>query len=774
MSTAPNPLGTPGRTVRGTYRVQVQPEFDLRAAAGLADYLADLGATQLYSAPLLQSTPGSQHGYDVVDHSHVNTELGGAEGLAELLGALRAHGLGLVVDIVPNHAGVAVPEANPAWWDLLRNGRDSEYARWFDVDWERGPLLIPVLGSDDDVSALTVTGGELRYYEHRYPIAPGTESGTPQEIHERQHYRLVDWRRGDSEITYRRFFAIADLAGLRVEDPTVFNATHGEILRWYAEGGLDGIRVDHPDGLRDPGEYLQRLRVGAADAWLVVEKIAEPGEALPDWPIDGLTGYDALGEVGALFVDPAAEDAFTALDTELTGVATDYQGLLHASKKDVATGMLLAELRRLARLASGVSPTESAVPEVEAALAELLAAFPVYRSYLPFGVDHLEHALSVARDERPDLGPALDALAPRLADPDDELAIRFQQTSGAVMAKGAEDTAFYRWTRFVALNEVGGDPTRFGGSVAEFHEAQVARQAQWPRGMTTLSTHDTKRSEDVRARLAALSEIPDEWAAAVRRWRDVAPVPDGAIAHLLYQTVVATWPISAERLKAALLKSAREARTVTSWNDSNEEFEAALDAAADSALASPDVIAFAERITPYGWVNALGQKLVQLTMPGVPDTYQGTELWDNSLVDPDNRRPVDFDARRKLLARLDDGWLPPVDAEGAAKLLVTSRALRLRRDRPELFDSYAPVGVSGSAADHAVAFDRGGAITVATRLPIGLERRGGWGDTVLALPDGEWKDELTGAVYSAGADGPVGLIDVLSRYPVALLTRTAS
>ncbi|WP_170323853.1 malto-oligosyltrehalose synthase [Cryptosporangium phraense] len=755
--------------VRGTYRVQVQPAFDLHAAAGLAEYLRDLGATQLYSAPLLQSSPGSQHGYDVVDPSHVNTELGGPSAFAELTTTLRKHGLGLVVDIVPNHVGVAVPHANPAWWDVLKLGASSEYARWFDVDWGRGRILIPVLGSDDDVSALTVEDGELRYYDHRYPIAPGTGEGTPQEVHDRQHYQLVDWRRGDSEITYRRFFAIADLAGLRVEDPTVFNATHGEILRWYAEGGLDGLRVDHPDGLRDPGEYLQRLHMGAPDAWLVVEKIAEPGEELPDWPIDGLTGYDALGEVGALFVDPAAEDAFTALDTELTGVATDYPGLLYASKKDVATGMLRAELRRLARLVTGEN-----APEVEAALAEVLAAFPVYRSYLPFGVHHLEEALATARERRPDLGPALDALAPRLADPDDQLAIRFQQTSGAVMAKGAEDTAFYRWTRFVALNEVGGDPQRFGAPVSDFHDAAAVRHASWPRGMTTLSTHDTKRSEDVRARMAVLAEIPDEWADVVRRWRELAPVPDGSIAHLLYQTIAGTYPISVERLKAAIEKSAREARTITSWNHPNEEFESALNAAIDTLLASSEVAAFAERITPYGWSNALGQKLVQLTMPGIPDTYQGTELWDNSLVDPDNRRPVDFDARRKLLARLDDGWLPPVDAEGAAKLLVTSRALRLRRDSPELFESYAPVAVTGPAAAHAIAFDRGGAITVATRLPVGLERRGGWGDTVLALPDGEWQDELTGSVYSTGADGPAGLVDVLSRYPVALLRRATS
>ncbi|HEV2087513.1 MAG TPA: malto-oligosyltrehalose synthase, partial [Cryptosporangiaceae bacterium] len=682
-------------TPRATYRIQVSPVFDLRATAEVAGYLADLGVSHLYSAPLLQATPGSMHGYDVADHSRVNGELGGEPGRQALVGALRARGLGMVADIVPNHAGVAVPAANPAWWDVLRLGQASPYASWFDIDWSRGRLLVPVLAEDDDaLDDLRLADGELRYFDHRFPLAPGSGAGTPQQVHDRQHYELISWRRGNADLNFRRFFAVSTLAALRVEDPAVFEATHREVLRWYATGELDGIRVDHPDGLRDPSAYLTRLRAAASDAWLVVEKITEPGEAVPDWPVAGLTGYDALGEVGALFVDPAGEEAFTALDTALTGTACDFGALAYESKLDVATGMLRAELRRLACLAADLRDVDcapalpgSGLDPVEEALAELLAAFPVYRSYLPFGAAHLAAAVATARHRRPDLGPVLDALTPRLGDPADELAIRFQQATGAVMAKGVEDTAFYRWTRFVALNEVGGDPTRFGAPTAAFHEACRRRLSGYPAGMTTLSTHDTKRGEDVRARLAVLSEVPGEWASVVRRWMEVAPVPDGAVAHLLWQTVAGSWPIESDRLHAVMEKSAREARTATGWDDPDAAFEAALHAAIDAAYDDPtlraDIDAFTAHITPHGWSNSLSQKLVQLTMPGVPDTYQGTELWENSLVDPDNRRPVDFTARGELLACLDAGWLPEVDAGGAAKLLVTSRALRLRRDAPE-------------------------------------------------------------------------------------------
>jgi (1->4)-alpha-D-glucan 1-alpha-D-glucosylmutase len=743
-----------------TYRVQVRPDFGLAATAELADYLAALGVSHVYTAPLLTATPGSTHGYDVVDHSSVSPALGGESGRRTLTAARRQHGLGLVVDIVPNHVGVAVPAANPAWWDVLTHGPDSRYAHWFDIDWSRGRLLIPVLADDAAVKELRVEDGELRYHDHRFPIAPGTEGDDPTAVHDRQHYELVGWRRGNSEINYRRFFAIAELAAVRVEDPDVFDATHAEILRWYSAGEVDGIRIDHPDGLRDPAGYLRRLRDAAPDAWLVVEKILEPGEELPDWPVDGTTGYDALNQVGGVFIDPAAADAFTALDTELLGEPTSWAELVHTAKYEAATQLLAAELTRLAQIAGSA-------PGVGEALAEAAAAFPTYRSYLPtHGGAHLTEAVAAAGARRPDLRPALEALMPRLADYADELAVRFQQFTGAVMAKGVEDTAYYRWTRFVALNEVGGDPARFGTPPRAFHAAQAARERRWPAAMTTLATHDTKRGEDVRARLAVLSELPDEWAAAVRRWTAAAPVPDPATAHLLWQTIVGTWPIERERLHAYLEKAAREASTVTSWADPDEAFEAAMHAAVDAAyddpVLRPDIDAFVARITPAGWSNSLGQKLLQLLVPGVPDVYQGTEVWDNSLVDPDNRRPVDFAARRDLLSRLDAGWTPPVDANGAAKLLVVSRALRVRRTRR--LTGYQPVVAHGAAADHVIAFDRGGVIAVATRLPVRLGAAGGWSDTAVTLPPGQWTDVLTDRAFTEPLVG-----DLLRTYPVALL-----
>ncbi|MFG1659791.1 malto-oligosyltrehalose synthase [Micromonospora chersina] len=756
---------------RSTYRVQVRPGFDLDATAGLAGYLADLGVTHLYSAPLLTATPGSQHGYDVVDHRAVNPELRGEGGRQRLVRALRAAGLGLVVDIVPNHAGVARPAANPAWWDVLRRGRASAYADWFDIDWDRGQLLLPVLADTPDaLDDLKVVDGELRYHEHRFPIADGTGDGTPREVHDRQHYELVNWRRGDTELTYRRFFAVSDLAGLRVEDPEVFRATHAEILRWAAAGDLDGIRVDHPDGLRDPAGYLARLRAAAPGVWLVVEKILEYGEELPDWPVDGTTGYDALAATGGLFVDPDAEADFTALDGRLTGRHTSWEDLTHDTKLAAATRLLAAELSRLAALVPEL-PAE----QVRPALAELAACFPVYRGYPPEGARHLAAARAEAGRRRPDLTAVLDAVTARLRDPDHELAARFPQLSGAVMAKGVEDTAYYRWSRFVALNEVGGSPAHFGVPPAEFHRFAAARQVRWPASMTTLSTHDTKRGEDVRARLAVLSELPGRWAERVADWMSRAPLADPALAHLLWQTAVGAWPIERERLHGYAEKAAREASASTSWADPDPAFEHELHALVDRMYDDPELhaqlTAFADEITPAGWSNSLGQKLVQLAMPGVPDTYQGTELWENSLVDPDNRRPVDFAVRRDLLARLDAGWRPAVAADGAAKLLVVSRTLRLRRDRPDLFTGYRPVPAHGPAGAHAVAFDRGGAVAVATRLPLRLARAGGWGDTTLAISGNSVTDVFTGRVYSGSE---LLMHDLLSTYPVALLAPTDS
>ena len=750
----------------GTYRVQVRPDFPLKATAELADYLADLGVSHLYTSPLLAAAPGSQHGYDMVDPTRVNPELGGEDGRRQLVAALQTAGLGLVVDIVPNHAGVAVPSANPAWWDVLKRGRDSPYAAWFDIDWSRGRLLIPVLADDPDaLSALRVEGDELHYFDKRYPIADGTGGGTPEEVHDRQHYELVNWTRGDSELNYRRFFAIVDLAGLRVEDPQVFEATHAEILRWYHEGGAQGIRVDHPDGLRDPGDYLRRLHEAAPDAWIVVEKILEPGEQLPDWPVAGTTGYDAMAEVCGVFVDTSTERFFDTLDHHLTGREMTWQDTVHQTKYSVATTLLAAELARMAAL----------VPEIEAApraLAELAACFPVYRSYLPFGGRHLAKARSEAGRRRPELIRVLDQLTGRLRNPSDELAVRFQQFTGAVMAKGVEDTAFYRWTRFTARNEVGNDPAKFGVSPDEFHDTAESRQLRWPAGMTTLSTHDTKRSEDVRARLAVLAELPGDWTEVVRRWVRIAPLPDPSLAHLVWQGAVGAWPIERERLQAYALKAAREAAVATTWQQPDDRFEAALaemvDRIYDDPVLNREVADFAAAITPPGRSNALGQKLVQLTMPGVPDVYQGTELWDHSLVDPDNRRPVDFGLRRELLGRIDGGWQPPVDDTGAAKLLVTARTLRLRRHRPELFTGYRPAFADGRVAEHVLAFDRGGAVAVATRLPVGLSRHGGWHDTTLSLNGLSWIEMFTNTSYGGSR---LAVADLLHSYPVALLVK---
>ncbi len=736
-----------------TYRLQIRSSFQLTAAAGICDYLAQLGVGAVYCSPLLTASAGSDHGYDVIDHDEIDPARGGRSGWLALLEAARENGLGVVVDIVPNHAGVADAAEMRAWWDVLRLGRSSDYAQWFDIEWSRGRILLPVLGDDFDPTQLTIEDGELRYFEHRFPIAPATMGGSPSEVHDRQAYELVNFRRADTEQNYRRFFAVTTLAGLRVEDETVFDATHREILRWTGADGIDGLRIDHPDGLVDPEGYLWRLHNAAPDAWVTVEKILEPGEALPEsWPVAGTTGYDALTEVTNLFVDPAGSEPMTATYQAATGDTLDFHDHVEAGKRFVVTTILQAEVSRLARLVP-------AIENAEAALAELLIAFPVYRSYLPLGAEYLSEAIETARDRRPDLTETIASLVPRLADPADELARRFQQTSGAVMAKGVEDTAYYRYNRFIALNEVGGDPATFGAPVSTFHDRAATRQRDWPYSMTTLSTHDTKRGEDVRARLFVLAEIPDEWRSLAAQLMAEAPVPNPAFGYLLWQTFAGAGLIERERMHAYVEKAMREASDGTRWIDPDLAFEASVHAAVDAAYDSPSVHdqlhAFLDRIEPFARSNSVAQKLVALTMPGVPDTYQGTELAEDSLVDPDNRRPVDFDDRRRRLDTMAD-----------AKLAVVASALRLRRDRPDLFEDYTPLYATGSAADHVVAFDRGGAITVATRLPVRLAAHGGWGDTSLELPF-ESINVLTGEPV----DRTVRVAELLAESPVALLAR---
>ncbi|MFS0866313.1 malto-oligosyltrehalose synthase [Microbacterium sp. 179-B 1A2 NHS] len=765
-----------------TYRLQIRAGFDLDAAAGLVDYLRELGADWAYLSPLLRATSGSDHGYDVVDPTEVDPERGGAAGLDRFAAAARDAGLGILIDIVPNHQGVADPRQNPWWHDVLRRGAASPHAASFDINWALGGRLrLPVLGGelDDVIAAGEITidadAGVVRYYENEWPLADGSLDGLdPADVRavlDRQHYELLFWRSGDARLNYRRFFAVTTLAGVRVEDPDVFDATHAEILRWVREGLADGLRVDHPDGLADPGGYLERLAEATDGAYVLVEKILEHGEDLPAWwATDGTTGYDAMAALDRVLVDPAGEATLAELDVRLRdGDEPDYDEIMHEAKLAWATDGLHAEVLRLAAV---VPAEDRGVVADEAiwldALAEMLAAFPVYRAYLPDGAEHVAAAVAATRARRPELGEAADAIARSLiAHPESEFTRRFMQTTGPVMAKGVEDTTFYRWTRLGSLTEVGGDPTEFSLDVPGFHAASVRRQASWPHAMTSLSTHDTKRSEDVRARLAVLAELPERWAATLDDLRAVASTGDGPFDNLLWQAIVGAWPASRERLHAYAEKASREAGDSTTWSDPDVEFEKRMHALVDAAFgdARPLVESFVAEITPLGRSNSLALKLLQLAGPGVPDVYQGTELWDHSLVDPDNRREVDFAERRALLARLDGGDLPAVDDSGAAKLLVVSRALRLRRDRPDLFTKYAPLPAAGSAAQHAVAFDRGGAIAVATRLPAGLAAAGGWGDTVVPLPPGAWRDELTGRV----SVGYALLAEVLADYPVALL-----
>jgi (1->4)-alpha-D-glucan 1-alpha-D-glucosylmutase len=762
-----------------TYRLQITADFPLDAAAEVVDYLRDLGADWVYLSPLLEATPGSGHGYDVVDVTRVDPARGGRDGLAAFSATARARDLGLLVDIVPNHMGVGMPAANAWWWDVLRLGRASVWAEYFDIDWDAGDgrLRIPVLG--DDADALRVEGHELRYHDHRFPLAPGTGDGAAIDVHARQHYELVHWTRADSELNYRRFFAVNELAAVRVEIPEVFEDTHREIIRWVRSGLVDGLRVDHPDGLADPGGYLDRLATATDGAYVLVEKILERGETLPPfWATAGTTGYDALGEIDRVLVDPDGRDALDRIDAGLRGGRRAWAEIIHETKRGIADGILNSEVHRLVRDLLAEAPNAGDPEELADALAELLACFPVYRSYLPYGAEHLEHALDAAGRHRPDLADTLATVGVALADPERRVAVRFQQTSGMVMAKGVEDTAFYRVSRLASLTEVGGDPDEFALTVDEFHARQQSRLAALPFSMTVLSTHDTKRGEDTRARISALAEIPHEWAAFVARRRSALSLGDGPFENLLWESIVGAWPRERDALRAYAEKAAREAGTSTTWTRPAPGFEHEMQRLVDSLYDDPatrsDVEAMVARLAPAGRSNGLAAKLLQLAGPGVPDVYQGSELWERSLVDPDNRRPVDFARRRDLLARLDAGELPEVDESGAAKLLVTSRTLRARRDRPDLFDRYLPLPAFGAAATHVVAADRGGAIPVATRLPVGLERLGGWGDTVVIVQAGRYIDAFTGAIHDDDEGAGVRLGTLFERYPVALLLREDS
>ncbi len=761
-----------GFPILSTYRLQLRGPssgfgFTFADAENLLDYFDELGVSHLYLSPIMTAVEGSTHGYDVTDPTTVSPALGGAAGLARLSAAARARGMGLIVDIVPNHVGIDKPEQNPWWWDVLQHGRSSEYASFFDIDWEvgNGRIVLPVLGSDEDVADLEVSDGLLRLGGLAFPIAPNTSSGTGAEAHDRQNYELVGWRRG--LVGYRRFFSITSLAGLRQEDRAVFEASHLEVARWFSEGLVDGVRIDHPDGLADPCGYLAWLReLVGPDAWIVIEKILAADEALDlSLPVDGTTGYDVLREVGGIFVDPSGAAALTALVESAGADHAAVPFVLADLKMQAATDTLASELSRLRRVVVAAAGADD--PLLPEAVAALLTHIDVYRTDYPGLAAVLPTALAETQAAAPKLGPALEVISAALAG-DGSAATRLQQLCGAVTAKATEDCMFYRDARLVSLNEVGGDPLRFGVGAAEFHHRAASRAQMWPRAMTTLSTHDTKRAEDVRARIGVLSQVPLLWTEFVARWEIEAPSPDPATGQFLWQNIFGVWPAGGEvtsalreRLHGYAEKAIREADLHTSWTEPDTAFEDAVHGWLDSVFDGPVASQLTElvaELNPHAASDALGQKLLALTVPGIPDIYQGTELWDDSLVDPDNRREVDYAARRIALKELQH-----------PKLRVVTTALRLRRSHPDTFlhGDYVPVLASGHASEHVVAFRRGDDIVVAvTRWTVRLQEAG-WGDTVLPLPDGSWTDALTGAT----AAGPTSAAELFADLPVVLLVR---
>ncbi len=932
--------------IRATYRLQLHAGFGFAEATRLVPYLARLGASHAYCSPLLRARRGSTHGYDVVDHAAINPELGGREGLEAFVAQLRAHGMGLVLDVVPNHMGV-FGDDNAWWMDVLEHGPASAFAEHFDIEWRpadpdlAGKVLAPILG---DHYGAVLERGELRlvfeagagsfavrYFGHRLPVDPreypailagageaaarlerefgrlppreaGTRSrdararrapalkrrlaslaaddeaalaaierevarfnadpgGPLHELLERQAFRLAFWRAAADEINYRRFFDINELAALRMENEAVFEATHDAVLRLAAAGAADGLRIDHPDGLHDPAQYFRRLQAGYARraglAWqapargrpdcplyVVVEKITAHHEDLPaDWAVHGTTGYRYATLVNGLFVDTASRSRMDRTWRSFGGEAADfaeaaYQGRRAIQRSALASelAMLATELLRIAR--ADRHSRDFTLNALREALREVASCMPVYRTYIagaPSAQDrrYVDWAVAGAtrRGRAADvsilafvrailLGQAPEGAPEVVAARARRFAMRFQQFTAPVAAKGVEDTAFYRYPRLASLNEVGGDPELFGVTVRAFHGASADRAARWPRTMLATSTHDNKRGEDVRLRIDALTEIPAAWRLALRRWRalarpwrtrvggEMAPAPEDE--YLLYQTLVGTCPpeLSGEaletyrgRIERYAIKAAREAKRRTSWISPDADYEKALAEFVHGLLgrAAPnpfldDLRAFSAPVARAGALSGVSMAAVKYASPGVPDLYQGNEVVDLSLVDPDNRRPVDFAARARLLDELEAlpgggeaarGLLAD-PCDGRAKLWVTWKLLQLRRRMPALLDEggYRGLAVEGAAAAHAIAFRRahgdGTLVVVAGRFFLRLAADAGglplgeaaWGGTRVALPglaEGtSLVDALTGERHAVEAGG-LRLARSLAWLPAAVL-----
>jgi (1->4)-alpha-D-glucan 1-alpha-D-glucosylmutase len=900
--------------IRANYRLQFHRGFTFRHATALVPYLAALGISHLYASPIMEARPGSGHGYDIIDHNRLNPEIGSEAEFRSLVDALHTHGIGLILDFVPNHMGIG---SDNAWWlDVLEWGQDSPYAAYFDINWDavrpdlKGRVLLPVLGDHYGVIleqgeiALRFDGNEgsfsAWYYEHRFPISPRCYSiilqaadeplagicrefaalsdlqvgsareraaelkqwiaeranepasgkaieaalrefagqpGNPasferlHELLELQAYRIAYWRVAAEEINYRRFFNINELAGLRMELPELFEETHRLVFSLIRSGDVQGLRIDHIDGLFDPRAYCERLQASAGPLYVLVEKILARYEILPPWPIAGSTGYDFINQVLSIFVDPAGEVPMTRLYRRFTRSTDSFDEVLYASKKRITQVNLASEMNVLAHEFHRLSmrswrTRDFTLNGMLAALEEVIAAFPVYRTYVTGqgasadDLRYIDWALAQAKKRWRVQDLSIfdflqEVLTGRVADPqlDAEAALRvamhFQQVSGPVMAKAAEDTAFYRYFRLLALNEVGGDPRRFGMSVAAFHHLSQDRARSWPRAMVTTATHDTKRGEDGRVRVAMLSELPREWGRRVVQWLrlnrsrraqlDDEIVPDRNVEYLFYQTLLGAWPPGldpgdiegmkdlAERIEAYMIKAVREGKQQSSWSNPNTAYEAALQrfvqTVLDASRTNPfltEFHAFVESLARPGAISSLAQLALKLTVPGVPDIYQGGELWDFSLVDPDNRRPVNWDVRRALLdeianaspAELSEHW-----QDGREKLFTARRLLKLRRNHPELFaeGDYQPLETQGEASGHLCAFARNhGDQTIVVAVPRLVHQlyRGGqaaeWGATEIALPPRKgWRDVFTGRKYEAGDWIQAG--EILADFPICVL-----
>ena len=802
---------------RATLRLQFHRAFTFADAQALVPYFARLGVSHLYASPIAVARPGSMHGYDVIDATQINPELGGEEGLRALAASLAQAGLGLILDIVPNH--MAADAANPWWADVLRHGRASPYARFFDIDWEADDkVLLPILGRplEEVLAAGEIELGEheLRYFSHRLPLVPGEGDALA-----RQHYRLAWWRTASDRINWRRFFDINELVCLRMEEPQAFEAVHTLPLRLHGEGLIDGLRIDHVDGLTDPAAYCRKLRQRLGrKAWLVVEKILMRGETLPrDWACDGTTGYDFMNDVSALQHDADGEACLAEAWSSLSGRSADFAPEEQAARREIVARSFSAQLDACAAAFAGGELARATLRRV---LTELLVHFPVYRTYGadgPFsGTDRavLRRAADGARKtclatDRWAIDPVVRLFTDPPARP--VAVARFQQLSAPVAAKSVEDTAFYRYGRLLSRNDVGFDVETFALDAASFHARVLARAADHPNAMLATATHDHKRGEDVRARLAVLSAMAEEWAALQARWVDASAqlcsdgAPGAGDTALLLQTIVGAWPLDlepadrkgrlafAERLAAWQLKALREAKLASDWAAVDESYESAarrftLALIAEAALPAllDEITALVRRIAPAGAVNGLSQCLLRLTVPGVPDLYQGTEFWDFSLVDPDNRRPVDFAARVAALGDSDFSPLAACWRDGRIKQALIARLLALRRRTPALFaeGSYLPVPVEGARAASIVSFVRRHGehwlLAAVPRLPLAMLQPSddlaiapsAWSDTVLqleSLPARALFDGWTGVPVEL-LGGRTSVARLCSALPLVLLT----